>query len=636
MAEAKQEENEYANRSLALIKPNAFKNADKIIKIILENGFKIVAMKQVKLTGVLVDKFYAIHAEKGWYKEEGGLRDFMQEGPIIAIMLEKEANDKGEVCYKQWRNLIGPTKREENSKDEYKDTIRYQFAEGDTRNACHGSDEADGEGTIQRECDFFFKTQQTYAMIKPDAVANGKVDDIIARIEAEGFLIIDRQSIVLTEKRAREFYDDLKDFGFFEGLIKFMTEPAGVVALKLERQNAIAEWRNLIGPTKYGAGEGKDFKRKTGDEIKAGKGKNGSTHGDQCLRMLFGTDLTRNACHGSDALDTAANELNFFFPLSETLGLIKPDVVEAGKVDEVIQDIINKKFNILEIKQEQLTKERAEAFYAEHKGKGFFDNLVKYMTSGPLYAMKLQKGGIIKTDDDQKDQITEIKCFKQWRDFMGATDPTKAEEGTLRKKYGKNLDANATHGSDSDESAKRELEFFFPATPNKPRDGLEYTLALIKPDAVRLGYEAQIVARIKYDGFVIRDRVARVLKEEEVREFYSDLKDFKFFPSLVDFMTEKEYGDDKKGIIAMKVERATAIQGWRNLIGPTKYGSGEGKDFKRKSDEEIRSGKGKLGSTFGDKCLRMLYGTNMTKNACHGSDAVDTAENELNFYFGKK
>ena len=127
-------------------------------------------------------------------------------------MIEKQPNEKGEVCYKQWRDLIGPTKRDQNSKEEYKHTIRYKFAENDTRNACHGSDAADGEGTIKRECEFFFKTEQTFAMLKPDAVANGKVNDIIARIEQEGFLIIDRQSLVLTVKRAREFFDDLKDF----------------------------------------------------------------------------------------------------------------------------------------------------------------------------------------------------------------------------------------------------------------------------------------------------------------------------------------------------------------------------------------------------------------------------------------
>lgn len=257
------------------------------------------------------------------------------------------------------------------------------------------------------------------------------------------------------------------------------------------------------------------------------------------------------------------------------------------------------------------------------------------MTSGPLYALKLQKGGSMENTDDQKDgELKEIKCFKKWRDFMGATDPTKADEGTLRKKYGKNLDANATHGSDSEESAKRELEFFFPVKPNKPRNGLQVTLALIKPDAVRAGYEKDIIARIKYDGFVIRDRVERVLNEDDINKFYSDLKDMKFFPSLRDFMTEKEYGDDKKGVIAMKVERANAILEWRNLIGPTMYGSGEGKDFKRKTDEDIRSVKGPKGSTFGDKCLRMIYGQNLTKNACHGSDAVDTAQNELTFYFG--
>ncbi len=130
----------------------------------------------------------------------------------------------------------------------------------------------------------------------------------------------------------------------------------------------------------------------------------------------------------------------------KTLAIIKPDAVASGYTEEIIDTIEDHGFDILRMQKMHLTKDQAEKFYAVHKNRSFFGELVTFMTSGPIVVMALEKDNAIKT----------------WRDLMGVTDPAKAEEGTIRKKFGKNIGENATHGSDSPENAKAEVVFFFP------------------------------------------------------------------------------------------------------------------------------------------------------------------------------
>lgn len=131
--------------------------------------------------------------------------------------------------------------------------------------------------------------------------------------------------------------------------------------------------------------------------------------------------------------------------MERTLAIIKPDAVKALNTGKIIDRIEQEGFSIAGLAKVHLDKEQAEEFYAVHKGRGFFNELVEFMTSGPVVVLALEKDGAVKA----------------WRDLMGATDPVKAEPGTLRKLFGTNVGENATHGSDSLENAEIELSFFF-------------------------------------------------------------------------------------------------------------------------------------------------------------------------------
>lgn len=133
--------------------------------------------------------------------------------------------------------------------------------------------------------------------------------------------------------------------------------------------------------------------------------------------------------------------------MSLTLTIIKPDAVSAGHQSEILAMIFKEGFKVVRISNTFLTKEQAETFYEIHKEKPFFSDLVSFMTSGRIVAAVLST--------DKPDTV------EAFRKFIGDTDPKKAKEGTIRKKYGSELSRNAIHGSDSDENAKKEINFFF-------------------------------------------------------------------------------------------------------------------------------------------------------------------------------
>jgi len=129
----------------------------------------------------------------------------------------------------------------------------------------------------------------------------------------------------------------------------------------------------------------------------------------------------------------------------QTLSIIKPDAVERNLENE-IKDFIEKKgLKIIKNKKIKISKEEASEFYKVHQTKPFYDDLCSYLSSGPIYVMVLEGQNAVMKN----------------REIMGATDPKKAEEGTLRKLYGLSIDKNSVHGSDSQENAKIEIDFFF-------------------------------------------------------------------------------------------------------------------------------------------------------------------------------
>jgi nucleoside-diphosphate kinase len=131
--------------------------------------------------------------------------------------------------------------------------------------------------------------------------------------------------------------------------------------------------------------------------------------------------------------------------IEQTFAIIKPDAVAAGHTGQILSMIEHAGFRLRGMKMTRLSKQQAEGFYEVHKEKGFFQGLVTFMTEGSVVVMVLERDNAI----------------QEWRKLMGATNPEKADAGTIRKKFAKNIERNAVHGSDAPETAAVEIPFFF-------------------------------------------------------------------------------------------------------------------------------------------------------------------------------
>jgi nucleoside-diphosphate kinase len=134
--------------------------------------------------------------------------------------------------------------------------------------------------------------------------------------------------------------------------------------------------------------------------------------------------------------------------VQKTFAIIKPDAVAAGNAGNVLALIEKSGFKVLAMRMQRLSRAEAEGFYAVHKERPFFGELVEFMTEGPVVLLALER----------EDAVA------KWREVMGATDPAKAADGTIRKLFGTNVGRNASHGSDSVENAAIELAWFFRAS----------------------------------------------------------------------------------------------------------------------------------------------------------------------------
>jgi len=131
--------------------------------------------------------------------------------------------------------------------------------------------------------------------------------------------------------------------------------------------------------------------------------------------------------------------------MERTFGIIKPDAVAKGYAGAILAAVEENGFTLVGFKKTRLSVAQAEAFYAVHKERPFYGGLVKFMTEGPVVVMVLEKENAI----------------ADWRKLMGATNPEKAEAGTIRKRFAQDIERNAVHGSDAPETAAVEIPFFF-------------------------------------------------------------------------------------------------------------------------------------------------------------------------------
>lgn len=155
-----------------------------------------------------------------------------------------------------------------------------------------------------------------------------------------------------------------------------------------------------------------------------------------------GAELVLNDNNSEELEENEKEELR----TDRTFAIIKPDAVATNYAGEIIRIIELNGFVIAGMKKITLTQKQAQEFYAVHKDRPFYNELVAYMTSGPVIVMTLDKENAI----------------ADWRTLMGATNPKNASVGTLRKMFGKNITNNAVHGSDAPETAAQEVKFFFP------------------------------------------------------------------------------------------------------------------------------------------------------------------------------
>jgi len=131
--------------------------------------------------------------------------------------------------------------------------------------------------------------------------------------------------------------------------------------------------------------------------------------------------------------------------LQRTFSIIKPDAVKKGAIGDILSMMQQGGFHIIGMKMVEITKEQAEGFYAVHVNRPFFASLTQFMSSGPIVVLALEK----------ENAIADL------RKIMGATDPAKAEAGTIRKRHASSIEANAIHGSDAEDTARFELSYFF-------------------------------------------------------------------------------------------------------------------------------------------------------------------------------
>ena len=279
-------------------------------------------------------------------------------------------------------------------------------------------------------------TSKTYAMIKPDAV--NRAGDILNVIHQNDFVIGQMKKLQLTTDQAARFYAEHEGKPFFEKLLNFMTS-GPVVAMELIGVNSIRRWRELLGPT---------------NSLKA------KEEAPTSIRAVFGTDGTKNACHGSDSDESSAREIDFFFGNNSpkaaaqfkdcTLAVIKPHAVADGLAGKIISAIQKEGFNISTLRMFSLEKANAEEFFEIYKGVVTeYSAMVEQLCSGRCIAMEITHSEDVAT---------------LFREFVGPSDPEIARHlrsHTLRAKFGIDKIQNAMHCTDLPDDGVLEVEYFF-------------------------------------------------------------------------------------------------------------------------------------------------------------------------------
>lgn len=277
-----------------------------------------------------------------------------------------------------------------------------------------------------------------------------------------------------------------------------------------------------------------------------------------------------------------------------TLALIKPDAI--GKMGHIIDMINQNGLQVAQLKMCRLNRNEAMELYQEHKSKPFFSNLLAFITSGPVVAMEVMGSG----------------CVSKWRELLGPTDSGRARSEapmSVRARFGTDSTQNAAHGSDSIESASRELEFFFPTSGEKRQNTATYsdcTCCIVKPHAVLQGMTGAIIQKIQEAGFEISALIMCYMEKANAEEFYEVYKGVvQEYPGMVAELTAGP-------CIAMEIRAQDAVSAFREMVGP--------------ADPEIAR-------HLRPRTLRALFGKDKINNAVHCTDLPEDGILEVEYFF---
>ncbi|XP_068792015.1 thioredoxin domain-containing protein 3 isoform X2 [Struthio camelus] len=405
------------------------------------------------------------------------------------------------------------------------------------------------------------------AIIRPDAVLEGRVEEIKQKITDAGFGIAATDEKLLTEEQIRVFYARNIEQPDFEDFVQFMMSgPCHILVIaKKESADAIPHWKELSEPSENQPDEPEPKK-------------------PDRLEGILETEALLNICDVQDSIEEASRQLAFFFPnfdkektdqnVERTLALIRPFLLKERRYS-IMQRITDDGFKVVMQKEIVLTEEQAREFYKEHENEDYFPLLLQEMTSGPTLVLAL----------------TRENAIKRWRELLGpktVEEAKKKNPTSLRAEFSvESTPFDQLHGSSSPDDAQKELQFFFPQ---------EHTLALIKPAAVK-EHKDDIMQKVKDAGFTISKIKEATLTHEIAAQFYKDHEGKPFFEPLVACMTTGPS-------VIMILTKENAVEEWRQLMGPT--------------DPE-------MAKVTSPESIRAQFAQDILSNAVHGSSNKEHA-----------
>ncbi|XP_069444991.1 thioredoxin domain-containing protein 3 [Ovis canadensis] len=269
------------------------------------------------------------------------------------------------------------------------------------------------------------KFEKILALLRP-ALFNERTEDVLNKIQDEGFKILLQRQIVLSEEEAKTLCKEYENKDYFGNVIESMTSGPSL-ALVLVRENGLAYWKQLIGPSSVE--EAKEYIPES-----------------LCAQFAI-EGLPINQLYGSDSLEAAEREIQYFFPPQHTVALIKPHVTQEQRED-IMKVIKDTGFDITQMKEILLTEEEAEKIYFKIKRKAFYKDVLGVLAEGTSLVMILTKWNAV----------------SDWRRLMGPTDPEEARllsPDSIRAQFGENILKNAVHGPSDMEEAMKTISSMF-------------------------------------------------------------------------------------------------------------------------------------------------------------------------------